>query len=41
MHMLMQNAMKQDFSWDRSVREYLQLYETAIHMKKEYDARFV
>lgn len=37
---LRQNAMKQDFSWDRSVKQYLQLYETAIHMKNEYDTRF-
>jgi starch synthase len=31
---LMQNGMKEDFSWDRSARRYLQIYQTLIRRKK-------
>jgi starch synthase len=31
---LMQNGMKEDFSWDRSARRYLQIYQTLIRKKK-------
>jgi starch synthase len=36
---LVQNAMQQDFSWKKSAREYVKLYEKAILNKQEYDAR--
>ncbi len=32
---LMQNGMKEDFSWDRAAREYLELYESVLTRKRE------
>jgi starch synthase len=34
---LISSAMQQDFSWKRSAREYVRLYEKAIANKKDYD----
>jgi starch synthase len=32
---LMQNGMKEDFSWDRSARKYLDIYQALMRKKKE------
>jgi|WetSurMetagenome_2_1015567.scaffolds.fasta_scaffold00017_23 starch synthase len=37
---LISSAMRQDFSWKRSAREYVGLYQKAIAEKNRYDARF-
>ncbi len=37
---LISNAMKQDFSWTRSAREYVKLYHRAIAEKTGYDKNF-
>lgn len=37
---LIDNAMRQDFSWNKSAHEYVKLYETAMANKREYDASF-
>lgn len=34
---LIQNAMLKDYGWERSVHEYLEFYDFAIEVKKEYD----
>jgi starch synthase len=36
---LINNAMQQDFSWNKSAHEYVKLYEKAIGNKREYDGR--
>jgi starch synthase len=36
---LVQNAMQQDFSWNKSAHEYVKLYEKAIVNKRDYDRR--
>jgi len=42
-HKLMQNAMKTDFSWEYSAKEYVRLYERAISFKskKAYKSRSI
>ena len=39
----MQNAMKTDFSWEYSAKEYVRLYERAISFKskKAYKSRSI
>jgi hypothetical protein len=34
MQQMIQTAMAQDFSWERSAREYVQLYRDAIARKR-------
>jgi starch synthase len=36
---LMQNGMKEDFSWRRSARQYLEIYEAVVRTKREGDNR--
>jgi len=41
MSKLILNAMSQNFSWEKSAKEYLELYKKAIEVKKEYDNKFL
>jgi starch synthase len=36
---LMQNGMKEDFSWDRSARQYLEIYESLVRTKRRGEDR--
>lgn len=41
MQQLIRRAMQKDFSWDRSARDYLALYDKAVEKKKAYDSQWI